>query len=76
MRQFSGWIYREPGMGETPARLRVTVHLNKRKESKESKVFDDSPKGSVEAAEYITHTFGDSWKLEECGFLGYRIVVE
>lgn len=79
MKQKHGWIYREPAVGVTPARMKVSLNLiaEPGKEArKEEKVFDDNNAGAQEAANYISSVVGDSWKIEDCAFLGYRIFTE
>jgi hypothetical protein len=70
MRKRIGWIYREPGSGVTPNRIKVKLDKDV------TATFDDNSVGAAEAAQFISVNCGDDWKLEECGFLGYRIVVE
>jgi hypothetical protein len=70
MRIHHGWIYRDKGQGITPDRIRVTIP------DKGTKVFDDTAAGAQGAADYISSVIGNTWKLEECGFLGYRIFTE
>lgn len=68
-----GWIYREPATNAaTPARIRVQI--GKDLNQSVTKVFNDSPVGAQEAANFITSQIGDSWHLEDLAFLGYRIV--
>lgn len=69
MRVQCGWMYREKGSGVTPDRIRVEVTGNVR-------VFDDNQRGAQDAADFVTSRIGNDWKLEEMGFLGYRIIVD
>jgi hypothetical protein len=70
MRKKVGWIYREPGSGMTPNRIKVKLDKNV------TSTFDDNAVGAAEAAQFISVHCGDAWKLEDMAFLGCRIVVE
>jgi hypothetical protein len=70
MKRNHGWIYREPAVGNTPARIRVQF------KNGDTKVFDDNSIGAAEATSHITTILGDEWKLEDLAFLGYRIVTQ
>lgn len=74
MRVRHGWITREEGVGATPPRIHVTLRQGDGHNT--LKVFDDSPSGAQEAADYVSGQIGDNWKLEDCAFLGYRIFTE
>lgn len=72
MRIRHGWIYREPSHGATPARLIVKLTYGENT----TQVFDDSNVGATAASEFISSKLGESWKLEDLAFLGYRIISE
>lgn len=75
MRKHLGWIYRDKA--ETAGmRDHLVVTVNPENGSPVRKDFPDSAGGASNAAEFITEVLGrDDWRLEECGFLGMRIVV-
>lgn len=74
MRVRHGWITRERESGATPPRIHVT--LRQGDGNKSLRVFDDSPSGAQEAADYVSGQIGDNWGLENWAFLGYRIFTE
>lgn len=69
-----GWLFRTEGK---PPYIEARVHISEiPMGSSCQETFPDNNEGAIRAAEWVSATLSrDDWKLEECGFLGHRIVV-